>query len=70
MKELVIEVTLDENGLLEAETFGFKGKICESELRELLHNDFFVDTVERKDDYYEAEEEIVTKSLERARRRK
>ena len=36
MKELSIELTIDENGFLEAETFGFKGKICESELKELL----------------------------------
>ena len=46
MKELSIELTIDENGFLEAETFGFKGKICESELKELLKADFVVADVD------------------------
>ena len=70
MKELSIELTIDENGFLEAETFGFKGKICESELKELLKNDFAVAEFERKDDYYKSEDEAITKKLENARRNK
>ncbi len=70
MKEFSIELTLDENGFLEAETFGFKGKICEAELKELLQGEFVIDTVEHKDDYYKTEEETVINKLESARRRK
>lgn len=70
MKELSIELTIDENGFLEAETFGFKGKICESELKELLKNDFVVAEFERKDDYYKSEDEAVAKKLESARQNK
>ena len=69
MKELSIELTIDENGFLEAETFGFKGKICESELKELLKSDFAVDNVEHKDDYYKSEDESVIKKLESMRRK-
>ena len=69
MKELSIELTIDENGFLEAETFGFKGKICESELKELLKSDFVVDNVEHKDDYYKSEDESVIKKLESMRRK-
>ncbi len=59
MKELTIEIMLNENGELEAETFGFKGKVCESELRELLQDEFVITDVEKKDDYYKSEEEQV-----------
>ena len=68
MKELSIELTLDENGSLEAETFGFKGKICESELKELLKNDFVIEEMHHKDDYYKSEDEAVIKKLGNARR--
>lgn len=67
MKELSIELTIDENGFLEAETFGFKGKICESELKELLKADFVVSDVEHKDDYYKSEDEAIIKKLESTR---
>lgn len=70
MKELKIELTLDENGFLTAETFGFKGKVCESELRELLSEEFVIDGVDYKDGYYERDEVEVTQALERARRKK
>lgn len=56
MKELTVEITLSEDGELQAETFGFKGKVCESELRELLQGEFVVSDVEKKDDYYKNEE--------------
>jgi hypothetical protein len=61
MKELTIEISIDELGTLEAETFGFKGKVCETELRELLQDDFVIDEVDKKDDYYkQAEENMIT----------
>ena len=68
MKEFSIELTLNENGFLEAETIGFKGKICESELRELLQSEFVIENVEHKDDYYKAEDESIIKKLESVRR--
>ena len=63
MKELVIELSLDESGTLEAETFGFKGKICESELIELLQDDFYLDGIDKKDDYFKPVEEDVSNAL-------
>ena len=61
MKEFVIEVTLNETGTLEAETFGFKGKTCETELLDLLQSDFVIESIEKKDDYYKpAEEDVVS----------
>ena len=68
MKELSIEITLDENGMLEAETFGFKGKICDTELRALLSDEFVIEEIEHTDDYYKAEEEEVLRSLRASRR--
>lgn len=59
MKELTIEISIDELGGLEAETFGFKGKVCESELRNLLQDEFVIDSIEKKDDYYKSNEEEV-----------
>ena len=59
MKELTIEISIDELGGLEAETFGFKGKVCESELRNLLQDEFVIDSVDKKDDYYKSNEEEV-----------
>ncbi len=62
MKELTIEISIDELGELEAETFGFKGKVCESELRELLQDNFVIEEVDKKDDYFKSAEETVTSS--------
>ncbi len=63
MKELSIELSIDEFGKLEAETFGFKGKICESELIDLLGDSFVVETIDKKDDYYKPVEEDVAQKL-------
>lgn len=59
MKELTIEISIDELGTLEAETFGFKGKVCETELRELLQDDFVIGEVNKKSDYYKTPENNV-----------
>ena len=59
MKELTIEISIDELGALEAETFGFKGKVCESELRNLLQDEFVIEGVDKKDDYYKSNEEEI-----------
>ncbi|MDE7330523.1 MAG: hypothetical protein K2N30_05520 [Clostridia bacterium] len=60
MKEFTVEISIDEFGGLEAETFGFKGKVCESELRNLLQDEFVIEDVDKKDDYYKsAEEEVI-----------
>ena len=59
MKELTIEIEIDENGLIEAETFGFKGKVCESELNELLQSDFVIENIDKKDEYYQENNEII-----------
>ena len=59
MKELTIEISIDELGGLEAETFGFKGKVCESELRNLLQDEFIIGDVNKKDDYFKSNEEKV-----------
>ena len=58
MKEYTIEITIDKDGLLEAETFGFKGKVCESEMKELLSSEFIIEEIDRKDEYFQSEEEI------------
>ncbi len=61
MKEYAIEITIDEDGLIEAETFGFKGKICESEIRELLSSEFVLEEVDHKDEYFQSEEKVLEK---------
>lgn len=58
MKELTIEIELSNEGTLEAETFGFKGPICEKELKKLLEKDFIVSDVDKKDDYYKSEDDV------------
>lgn len=68
MKELTIEISIDELGGLEAETFGFTGKVCESELRNLLQDEFVIDGVDKKDDYYKSNEEVV--AVDKVRRTK
>ena len=50
MKELSIEITIDGLGTVEAETHGFKGKVCESELLDLLGDSFVVTEIQKKDD--------------------
>ncbi len=59
MKELTIEIEIDENGLVEAETFGFKGKVCESELNELLQSEFVINGMYKKDEYYQENNETI-----------
>jgi hypothetical protein len=59
MKEVSIEISIDELGILEAETFGFKGKVCEEELKNLLSSDFIIEEFDWKDDYHKAETEAV-----------
>jgi len=66
MKELSIEISIDEIGILEAETFGFKGKVCEKELRALLSSQFVIEEIDKKEDYYKSEEETVL-ALEKVR---
>lgn len=70
MKELTIEIEIDENGLLEAETFGFKGEVCESELKDLLSTDFIVPDVAKKDEYYQEDIEMaeIQKQIKRGRK--
>lgn len=70
MKELTIEIAIDEFGELEAETFGFRGKICESELNDLLQDDFILGDVDKKDDYYKPVEEEVAGSTKIIGRKK
>lgn len=53
---MVIEITIDDLGKIEAETFGFKGKVCEKELNDLLSSEFVIESVDKKDDYYKLEE--------------
>lgn len=48
MKELSIEISIDELGMLEAETFGFKGKVCEKEIRDLLSSQFVIEELDKK----------------------
>lgn len=66
MKELSIEISIDELGMLEAETFGFKGKVCEKEIRDLLSSQFVIEELDKKEDYYKTEEETVL-ALEKVR---
>lgn len=67
MKELTIEISIDGNGELNAETFGFKGKVCEDELIDLFKDEFVIEEVEKKDDYFKpAEHETLTKNSQRS----
>ncbi len=38
MKEYIVEIVIDENGELRAETKGMQGKICAEELDNMLAN--------------------------------
>ena len=52
MKEYVIEIVIDENGELHAETKGMQGKICAEELDKALANVAGTKTVTNTGDYY------------------
>lgn len=67
MKELSIEITIDGLGTVEAETHGFMGKVCESELLDLLGDSFVVTEIQKKDDYYKPVEEDVAKTVKMVR---
>ena len=61
MKEFNIEIEIDENGNIIADTRGFHGKVCERELDELLEG-LDGEAVDKKKPEYFAQEAITNKT--------
>lgn len=53
MAEQRIIITIDENGKINAETNGLKGKLCLEELQELLENDVDLSSIKKTDEYFQ-----------------
>jgi len=53
MAEQTITITIDENGKINAETIGIKGKMCLDELQELLENEGNLLSVKKTDEYFQ-----------------
>ena len=62
MTEQKISITIYENGKIIADTEGFKGQICVSEIEELLEGIAQVEKIDKKPDYYETDAKIKTTS--------
>lgn len=52
MKETKILVNINEDGEISAETFGFLGEVCLSELEQLLGESADFDELVKKDEFY------------------
>jgi hypothetical protein len=61
MKEFNIEIEIDENGNITADTRGFHGKVCEKELDDLLEGIDGESEDKKKPEYF-AKEQIVSKA--------
>ena len=59
MKEFNIEIEIDENGNIIADTKGFHGKVCEKELDDLLEG-IDGDSEDKKKPEYFAKEKIIS----------
>lgn len=58
-----IEVTINEDGSIQANTKGFKGKVCEEELEKLLGKEWT--SVNKTDEYYQKR---ITQNIQEVRR--
>ena len=65
MAEHRIEITIDENGKINAATEGMKGEVCLSELQSLLGEIADIESIKKTDEYYQANELHNAKIVER-----
>lgn len=56
MAEQKIEIKIDENGKITAETFGIKGELCIEELQKLLEGIADVESIKKTDEFYQQQE--------------
>ncbi len=56
MAEQRIVITIDENGKINASTEGIKGEMCLDELQELLGNQEELQSINKTDEFYQANE--------------
>jgi hypothetical protein len=56
MAEYRIEVIIDQDGKINAETEGIKGEICLDKLQELLGDLADLESIFKKDEYHQANE--------------
>jgi len=56
MAEQRIEITIDENGKINAATEGIKGEMCLAELQELLGAEDNLQSVAKTDEFYQKNE--------------
>lgn len=54
MKELIVEVEIDENGNIVVDGKGFRGKVCEKELDEILKGIDGKASDKKKPEYFSA----------------
>jgi hypothetical protein len=60
MAEHRIEITIDENGKINASTEGIKGEMCLDKLQELLGELDDMDSVTKTDEFYQKETVVNT----------
>jgi hypothetical protein len=60
MAEHRIEITIDQDGKINAATEGIKGEMCLDKLQELLGELGDVDSVFKTDEYYQKETVVTT----------
>ena len=57
-KEKFIDITCNEDGTVEIETTGYKGKSCETDISGLMKAVGQVVTTKKKQEYYQEEEKV------------
>jgi len=65
MAEQTIIITIDDNGKIKAETNGIKGEMCLDELQELLDQEDNLLEVEKTDEYFQTQKNVVQGQLKR-----
>lgn len=53
MQEIIIDIEIDENGDIKAETKGLKGESCIEELEMLMEELAEIEEVNKTDEYYQ-----------------
>jgi hypothetical protein len=62
MKEECILITIDEQGRITADAKGFQGEACVKDIELLLQDIAAVQTIDKKDEYYQKQKQKVVPS--------
>jgi hypothetical protein len=67
MAEQKIIVEIDENGKINAETFGIKGEVCIYELQKILDEEENIVSVSKTDEFFQKITQKVTSKIQQGR---